>query len=498
MSRVSHVEGQRAIFILQQILDKTQLITLITREVTAAPAEELADIANEEFISALKVQKNLEEQYADAMHAKKTNAQYDKVQMKKIAGELRVSTLTLCKLLEKNPTLVERLRQYQVGGRSQPLKLYLKGMGELQDIFCRRLSTSVEEEQSKLDFLADIQQKEQKSTAELKALQMQLVELRGKHDKEINSRNILISRLKEDVQEIQASAAAESREVEAESSFLKSKDVQAAVEKLTTALDEQIKNDKKAEQNTRKKKLKVRGNSCCTANLFEAEKEVENWIHKYDLEMTEKETDIDNLTKEYQSIYQETLELEAIFQKLVVERDELLASEQKIQEEQMKEMEQIRHLHHSAAVIQRWWREKHKKLLHDRKLRKKKPGTAKERSPSPKKKSSTKSGKTSSRSPSPSKRQLLRSTQSFWMCGLGFGSMATLSDRSPPLRTAGMVSIRGPTHTVVRNTLLSFKCTRRPALGVFIWKLCPEQLIRSWNLRSYAVNRFSAIENIPR
>ena len=49
--------------------------------------------------------------------------------------------------------------------------------------------------------------------------------------------------------------------------------------KLEHELEDLIKESKKKEQNLRKKKLKT-------------EKEVENWINKYDVEMTEKATEI--------------------------------------------------------------------------------------------------------------------------------------------------------------------------------------------------------------
>jgi hypothetical protein len=56
----------------------------------------------------------------------------------------------------------------------------------------------------------------------------------------------------------------------------------------------------------------------------------------------------------------------------VKERDEMLAEERRQQEAQMKEAEKIRHLNHSAAVIQRWWKDKYKKLQNDKKQSKRK------------------------------------------------------------------------------------------------------------------------------
>ncbi len=55
------------------------------------------------------------------------------------------------------------------------------------------------------------------------------------------------------------------------------------IQRLQQALEERVKANKKIEQNLRKKKLKT-------------EKEVENWVHKYDQEMREKENEIKTLS----------------------------------------------------------------------------------------------------------------------------------------------------------------------------------------------------------
>ena len=57
--------------------------------------------------------------------------------------------------------MVARLEQLQTG-RQQPMKKFVKHFAELKSVTYKRLTTTVEEEKSKEDFLQDIQQKEQK------------------------------------------------------------------------------------------------------------------------------------------------------------------------------------------------------------------------------------------------------------------------------------------------------------------------------------------------
>jgi hypothetical protein len=125
---------------------------------------------------------------------------------------------------------------------------------------------------------------------------------------------------------------------------------------------------------------------------------------------------------EYEQIKKELADLEDQYNKLCKERDELLAEERRIQDEQMAEQEKIRHLHHSATVIQRWWREKLRKLQQEkRQLRSRnttrksvtrsiKPGTKSTRSTTQKsiqnKSPSRATSRQSNRATSPSKNSL--------------------------------------------------------------------------------------------
>jgi hypothetical protein len=127
----------------------------------------------------------------------------------------------------------------------------------------------------------------------LKNLQSQTADLRTRHEKEASSRNNYISKLKEEIQEIKTNSMQESKSMEQDTSSKESKYHQEHrskdaiqtedIQKLEQQLEDIIKQNKKAEQNLRKKKLKT-------------EKEVENWVTKYDQEMQDKENEIQSLT----------------------------------------------------------------------------------------------------------------------------------------------------------------------------------------------------------
>ena len=68
---------------------------------------------------------------------------------------------------------------------------------------------------------------------------------------------------------------------------------------------------------------------------MKTESEVEKWIRKYDTEMEEKEMKIVTITAEYEAIKKELAETEEAYNKLCQERDQILAEERKVQDEQM-------------------------------------------------------------------------------------------------------------------------------------------------------------------
>ena len=100
---------------------------------------------------------------------------------------------------KQHPAIIERAKLNQqiiVGARPQPLRTFTKNLGDLKDLTFTGLITTVEEEKSKEDFLLDVQSKEQKSSVELKNLQNQFTEMRAKHDKEVNQKNLVVQKLK--------------------------------------------------------------------------------------------------------------------------------------------------------------------------------------------------------------------------------------------------------------------------------------------------------------
>ncbi len=83
-----------------------------------------------------------------------------------------------------------------VGRTGQSLKIFLKNLSDLQHLTFQRLVTTVEEDNSKQDFLKDIKSKEEKANSEASKLGSNLSEQRTKYEKEYTQRSSIISKLK--------------------------------------------------------------------------------------------------------------------------------------------------------------------------------------------------------------------------------------------------------------------------------------------------------------
>jgi hypothetical protein len=252
-------------------------------------------------------------------------------------------------------------------GRSHPARNFLKLFSELQALATSALVTTVEEENSKLDFLKDIRIKEEKAFSEAQKLSVQLQELRAKLEREANHRALIINKYKEELNELRSTAVAEQQQTQAEMTSMSQKEATQHTEKITTLGDSQkklssgitelVSNNKKAEQNARKKKAKT-------------EKEVANWVHKYDMDMTEKANEIKILEEEDRIIVKELADLEVQYQALMKEKEEILSKEKGERETKEKELERARHVYFCALRIQRSWRRYWKKVQSTKKASK--------------------------------------------------------------------------------------------------------------------------------
>ena len=64
MNKLTHVESQRIMSLMEETIQKIQLISLVTRDIASVPSD-VADLLTESILSVVKQHRTLEDQYAE-------------------------------------------------------------------------------------------------------------------------------------------------------------------------------------------------------------------------------------------------------------------------------------------------------------------------------------------------------------------------------------------------------------------------------------------------
>ncbi|KAJ3062913.1 hypothetical protein HDU98_001262, partial [Podochytrium sp. JEL0797] len=111
------------------------------------------------------------------------------------------------------------------------------------------------------------------------------------------------------------------------------------ITKSTLELQEMIRKNREEEALLRKRKFKV-------------ESEVENWIHKYDQDMEEKQAELEDITTIYNEEKAQLDELQTRYNELQGEYDRIMNERRIKQEEQISRMKELKHMSEAATLIQ--------------------------------------------------------------------------------------------------------------------------------------------------
>jgi chromosome segregation ATPase len=219
-----------------------------------------------------------------------------------------------------NPGLMGKLR-YLKGASIPGIARFEHLLQEIRTIVYDRLRTTVEEEKAKQDQLSVIIAKEQKTSNEVKLLMEEVEKARHERSNEISKRNEVIRKLKEDLRLIKHEAEETTRKLESRSKQKEDSDIQKFVDKETALqreidtsraqFKENLKENREEEEQLRKKKFKI-------------ESEVENWIHKYDQEMEEKQNEYEDISVIYNEEKAQLDELQARFNVIQLEYDTIV------------------------------------------------------------------------------------------------------------------------------------------------------------------------------
>ncbi|KAJ3275766.1 hypothetical protein HDV01_007233 [Terramyces sp. JEL0728] len=345
-SKLTNVEAQRIMAVLQEIQKKVYLMGLIPENMD----KKTSTVLTGDALTLIKESGLLEQKYKQIVEQKAYEGQINDA--KETAKAIKVLTRTIGRYFLQNQNNMLKLR-YLKSNKAPLVAQFEHRLQEIKTLVYDRLRTTVEEESQKQDQLSLIIAKEQKTSSEVKTLREELEKAKKERSGEINKRNDIIRRLKEELRDIKQQAEETTRKLESRSKQKEDLDIKASKEKetallleietLKNQLETDVINHREEEALARKKKFKI-------------ECEVENWIHKYDQDLEEKQVEIDDITVLFLEEKSHLDELQGQYSDLQKEYEIILDNRRKL-EEKKKEEESIKaRLNSAATMIQKIWR----------------------------------------------------------------------------------------------------------------------------------------------
>ncbi|KAI8898298.1 hypothetical protein BC833DRAFT_442342 [Globomyces pollinis-pini] len=345
-SKLTNVEAQRIMSVLQEIQKKVQLIGLIPDTLDRKTSTVLSGDA----LNYVKEFGALEQKYRTLVETKGNDP--NSFECKEVSKNIRLLTRSITRYFSQNSSALMKLR-FLKSSKGPIIAQFEHRLQEVKMLFYDRLKTSVEEENQKQDQLSLIIAKEQKTSAEVKALKDELEKAKKERNGEINKRNDIIRRLKDELREIKQQAEDAAKKLESRSKQKEDMDIRMSQERenaltkeiefLKNELETQTTNHREEEAMARKKKFKI-------------ECEVENWIHKYDQDLDEKQLEIDDITTLFLEEKSHLDELQNQYADLQKEYEAILEHRKKVEEEKKKKEEALARLNSAAIMIQKIFR----------------------------------------------------------------------------------------------------------------------------------------------
>ena len=358
-SNLTVIESARISSIIEEALEKLSFLASITPDVMAH-RDELSQIVGDEITRIIQEQRGLELRYEEliaqrsSLKALSNKAKYKENQelIKEVARALRESTKELCRNLKGNPNIAENLSKIQTE-RSNLQNLLSKTLRELRETSFSTLTTTVEEEKARNDMILEVIAKEKEVSASVKKLQEDLSSERHQHEAEVEERNEIISKLKEELQEVRTKSAIETKYLQKESRA-RLQSLNRIYGQSTSELDEQIWKVRKQLE------IEVLANreseEFLKRKVVSLQKDAGDWMQRY-------ETDFEELEKEHEALNaqrtEDLVKLNDYTERYTKEMEEKARREEeaRIREEMeaLRKQEEERNTW-AATTVQKLWR----------------------------------------------------------------------------------------------------------------------------------------------
>eukprot|EP00239_Pterosperma_sp_CCMP1384_P001016 CAMPEP_0197852814 /NCGR_PEP_ID=MMETSP1438-20131217/21474_1 /TAXON_ID=1461541 /ORGANISM="Pterosperma sp., Strain CCMP1384" /LENGTH=359 /DNA_ID=CAMNT_0043467007 /DNA_START=334 /DNA_END=1410 /DNA_ORIENTATION=+ len=332
---MNNVEAARVMAVLEETLDSLRLMSLIT-PVALESAEELEDVCGPDFSKTLITHR--------AAAAKVGIEDSD---------ALTATTHSVCRFLRKNNNTEAKLAQLFQEERSQGTLELISTLEKVKASTFKRLTTTVEEENSERDHFEEVCKREERAGKEKQSLEQQLRVERRERSKQVNHMNDMENRARSELEQIRATSIHVNKTLEQDAQATYESDLQAfqerdaflqqEVAKLKQELKEVQTENRDDEAHLHKKKTK-------------SEQEVGNWLTEYDKDMFSKEKALQDEKAVYEEVKQQLQEYEEAYRVLREEAEAAAEKERKKAEEKARLAERQEKMDKAAGTIQKAWK----------------------------------------------------------------------------------------------------------------------------------------------
>uniref|UniRef100_G3UG65 Dynein regulatory complex protein 10 n=2 Tax=Loxodonta africana TaxID=9785 RepID=G3UG65_LOXAF len=371
-TKLTTIETKRIMSVLDEAIRKVELVTLLS-DVVANQAS-LEGILGEDIMRAVSDHEDLCKTLLDSVSD--LNDQERQVQeledmederglrdlllvieeqkysLPPLMGQIKASTKSILRLLLNNPQAA-RLLQMQTLGRSAEAQSFIDSLVELRGFLFEKLLTSPMEVRDKTQFIQDISRRNRRNQEAVEALENELAKSLKSRDAEVEKENFVIQELKNHLYQVlkfsensllrTKQEAEKQQKADFRASQARMAKIQQEILTLRTQYHNLVTENREQEQTLRKKKYKV-------------ETEIENWIQKYDMEMSEKQMEYEELEVIHK---EEKVQLEELKQKhdVLVEEFSQIRTEREINsKKRMEAEEQLVRMVRAATLIQAMWK----------------------------------------------------------------------------------------------------------------------------------------------
>ncbi|XP_042297437.1 dynein regulatory complex protein 10 [Sceloporus undulatus] len=265
---------------------------------------------------------------------------------------LRGSVRNILRLFDANPRACQVVREI-AHGKHASAPYFMKTLLQFRAFLFEKLLTTPLEENEKSQFLHEMDEQDKHNRELIVILEEEVSAAIQNRDEELSKKDVIVKELKTQLHNLAKCSESQIQRTRTEadeqqkealhSSQAKCSKFQQELNQLRAQLSAVIAEDQEVERTLRKKKFKV-------------EMEIENWVQKYDVDMLERQKEIDDIEVYYSVEKEHLAELREKYNLLNQEYSQIREERRVKQEEKEKAEKEMAILVRAATLIQALWK----------------------------------------------------------------------------------------------------------------------------------------------